>query len=156
MVSKPIRTTYYKWWNNPEKQLLLPGGVFHNQGLFYAKHLHHSKAYGIDATLDYGYVSHGRFFHCNKLVILRELWNHPEHIWIDKPSQLYLEAIKNNRKHCYNCNDLYGPKGRHQCNPGYNSKTILPFKKNSNVANHRVGSVQFGDLTFIQSSNRDL
>jgi hypothetical protein len=51
---------------------------------------------------------------------------------------------------------VYGPKGRHQYNPGYNCKTILPFKKNSNIVNHRVGSVQFGDLTFIQSSYRDL
>jgi hypothetical protein len=79
-VSKPIRTTYYKRWNNPVKQLILPGGVFHNQGFFYVKHLHHPKAYVIDTLPNYGYISHGRFFHCNKLVILQALRNCPEKI----------------------------------------------------------------------------
>jgi hypothetical protein len=58
-------------------------------------------AYGIDTPPNYGYFSHGHFIHFIKLVILQALQNHPENIWIDKPSQLYLEAIKNDRKHCY-------------------------------------------------------
>jgi activator of 2-hydroxyglutaryl-CoA dehydratase len=64
-VSKPIWTTHYKRWNNPEKQLLLPGGVFYNQGFFYATYLHHPKAYRIDAPPNHCYVSRGCFFHCN-------------------------------------------------------------------------------------------
>jgi hypothetical protein len=93
---------------------------------------------------------------CNKLIILQALRHRPENIWIDKPSQRYLETIDQYRRHCYNCDDVYGPKGRHKYQPGYNCKTILPFKKRSNVVNNRVGHIQLGDLTFIQSSYTDL
>jgi hypothetical protein len=151
----PNQLVHYKRWNNPEKQLLLPGGVFQNQGFFYAMHLHHPKAYRVDTPPDYGYVSHGCFFHCNQLII-QALRYHPENIWIDKHSQLYLEAIKRNRAHGYICDDVYGPKGSHQYQPGYNCKTILPFKKRSSIVNHCVGDIRFGDITYIESSYEDL
>jgi hypothetical protein len=61
-ASKPIQANYYEWWNNPEKQLLLPGGVFQNQCFFHAAHLHHPKAYGVNTPPDYGYVSRGHSF----------------------------------------------------------------------------------------------
>jgi hypothetical protein len=151
-ASKPIRTTYYKRWCNREDHLFLPGEIFQNQGFLYASHLHHPKAYGVNTPPSYGYNSCGRFFHCNKLIILQELRHRPENIWIDKPSQRYLETTDRNRRRCYNCEDVYGPKGRHQYQPGYNCKTVFPFKKRRNVVNHCVGHIQFGDLTFIQSS----
>jgi hypothetical protein len=155
-ISKPIRTTYYKRWKNSEKQLLLPREIFQNQGFFYAKHLHHPKAYGIHTTPSCGYVSRGRYFPCDKLFILKALWSRPENIWIDKPTQNYCKDIERNRKHCYNCDDVYGQKGGHIYQPGYNCKTITPFKKHSNVVNHRVGIIQFGYLTFIPLSFTDL
>jgi hypothetical protein len=155
-ASKPIQTTYYKQWYNHEKQLFLPGAVFQHQGLFYAGHIHHPKAYRVDTPPDYGYISRGRFFHCNKLIILQALRHRPEYIWIDKPLQLYLEDLKINRRHCYNCNDVYRPKGKHQYQPIYNCKTIYPFKHNSNVVNHHVGYILFGDITYVKSSYEDL
>jgi hypothetical protein len=118
--------------------------------------LHHPKSYAVNTPSSDGYYSHGRFFHCNKLIILQSLRHHPENIWIGKLSQQYLEAIDRYRRHCYSCDDVYGPKGKHKYQPGYNCKTILPFKKRSNVVNHPVGHIQFGDITFIQSSYTDL
>jgi hypothetical protein len=153
---KLIQTTYYKWWSSCEKQLLFPGGVFQHQGLFYAVHLHHPKAYRVDTPPSYGYVSCGCFFHCNKLIILQALRHCPENIWIDMPSRRYIKDLERNRRHCYNCDDVYRPKGKHQYRPGYNCKTIYPFKQNCSIVNHCVGNIQFGDLTFIESSYADL
>jgi hypothetical protein len=155
-VSKPIQSTYYKRWKNTGEQLLLPGEVFKNQGFLYAKHIHHPKAYGVLTVPSNGSVIRGRYFPCNKLLIIKALRYKPENIWIDKPSQPYREDLERYRKHCYNCYDVYGPKGRNFYRPGYNCKTIIPFKKHSNVVNHRVGNIQFGDLTFIESSYTDL
>jgi hypothetical protein len=51
---------------------------------------------------------------------------------------------------------VYGPKGKHQHQRGYNCKTIYPIKHNSNIVNHCVGNIQFDDLTFIESLYTDL
>ena len=111
-VSRPIRTTYYKRWKSSEKRLLLPGEVFKNQGFLYAKHIHHPKAYGVHTTSPLGFVSRGHYIPCYKLLIVKALRSRTENIWIDKPSQQYCEDLETYRNHCYNCDDVYGPKGR--------------------------------------------
>jgi hypothetical protein len=155
-VSRPIRTTYYKRWKSREERSSFPGEIFQNQGILYGRHIHHPKAYGVRTTSN-GFVSRGRYNPNNyKLLIIKALRNRIENIKIDKPSQRYCEDLERYRKHCYNCDDVYGPKGRNFYRPGYNCKTIIPFKKGSNVVNHRVGNIQFGDLTFIESSFSEL
>jgi hypothetical protein len=123
-----------KRWHSHCSILNLPGGAFQHQTFLYVKHIHHPKAFRVSTPSSYGYVSHGLLHHCNKLIILQGLRSCPEDIWIDNPTQRYIENIKRNRLHCYNCNDMYGPKRKHWHRRGYNCKTLYPFKHHSNVA----------------------
>jgi hypothetical protein len=82
--------------SNPFGQLIINGGIILKNNYYFQEEFFRvscipnifiiHKLMEFDTPPDYGCISCGRFFHCNKLVILQALRNHPENIWIDKPS----------------------------------------------------------------------
>ena len=92
------------------------------------------------------------------LLFARALREDPFNLWINKLTRDYAANIKYCQSHKsyyrhYNC--PYRPRGRHIHREGYNCATRYAIKAHSLRVNQVYGHVQFGDLTFYESSYED-
>jgi hypothetical protein len=91
----------------------------------------------------------------NTLLFARSFREYPYDLWIDKPTRKYYANIKYYKSLYYPYNCEHRPKGRHYHREGYHCATRYAIKAHSLKVNQVFGHVQFGDLTFYESSYKD-
>jgi hypothetical protein len=146
-VNKPICTTQLQQDTAWETLLNVPGYIFKHQGYLYNQHLHRKRIVHVECDTECQWnLNRTQLRTAHRLLRGRPLRDHPEKLYVDKPTRAYIDSIEKSEPLT---------KGKHVHREGYNCLTRYPIKCNTVRVNQVTGHVQFGDITVYESSYKD-